>query len=212
LLILRGRTFFDKSGIFIYPAKLESLDSDPTACITSKTTSEELAKEMRTLGLGMAPIKQDQMCARVDLRRSTWSRHMPPSRRSSTLFNFGHIESEINLDKCMTRLFNPSDSVVGVMTDHAILDAYRGADPDKFRSLRLLKTWQEEKYGIGLPNSSPRLCRAVSDALDEFILNSWDGAFAKTLANLKTEGHKPTSTDSSYCDESERELKNGLRK
>src|SRR5262249_16664302 len=38
----------------------------------------------------MAPIKQDQMRGAWTWRRSTWSRHVPPSRRSPILFNFGH--------------------------------------------------------------------------------------------------------------------------
>src|SRR5215470_4759370 len=38
----------------------------------------------------MAPIKQDQMRGAWTWQRSTWSRHVPPPRRSPILFNFGH--------------------------------------------------------------------------------------------------------------------------
>src|SRR5215470_2811005 len=41
----------------------------------------------------MAPIKQDQMRCAWTWRRSTWSRHVPPPRRSPILFNFGHTSA-----------------------------------------------------------------------------------------------------------------------
>src|SRR5215470_5769941 len=46
----------------------------------------------------MAPIKQDQIRGAWTWRCSTWSRHVPPSRRSPILFNFGYIDNEINAD------------------------------------------------------------------------------------------------------------------
>ncbi|GGM59285.1 hypothetical protein GCM10012275_33060 [Longimycelium tulufanense] len=128
----------------------------------------------------------------------------------SDILMLAELESESNdpnLDKCMQRLFNRKDPVIGVMTDHVILDAYRGSEPSKYSDLDLLEIKPGlagvEKYGIGLPNHSPNLCKKINAALDKFINQHWNDFFYQELKKLGIgrEDHRPGSVDYDNCEE-----------
>lgn len=78
------------------------------------------------------------------------------------------------LENCLVAYRN--GAVAGVSTDLSILalkvkaSALDGVVVD-------LDAIGTERYGIGIPNNRPRLCAAINEALDDFLTNSWGGAF-----------------------------------
>jgi glutamate transport system substrate-binding protein len=55
-----------------------------------------------------------------------------------------------------------------------------------------------EKYGVGLPNNRPRMCREISKALDDFLDYQWARTFETNLAPLGLNASwyiKPEATD-----------------
>lgn len=55
-----------------------------------------------------------------------------------------------------------------------------------------------EKYGVGLPDNSPRLCAEISKIIDDFLKYNWSDSFRTHLApfDLSEENYtRPTSTD-----------------
>ncbi|MEU4156392.1 hypothetical protein [Actinoplanes sp. NPDC026670] len=58
-----------------------------------------------------------------------------------------------------------------------------------------------ERYGIGIPNNRPQLCRAINEALDDFLQDSWEATFKDFLgpAGVNPANKNPKKT--SACEE-----------
>jgi glutamate transport system substrate-binding protein len=113
---------------------------------------------------------------------------------------------EDSIVDCMKAFYDTADRATGaIATDHAILTAYG----HRVGSVGTV-TWShepehpisDELYGIGLPNNSPQLCRALSADIDEFLASKssgWDAAFRANLSGLDSFGRKPPRSDGSWC-------------
>jgi len=116
------------------------------------------------------------------------------STGSATIEGLGwRMESQPSLDQCITDYVN--GKYAGVSTDMSILQAYRKerSVPGKVVDLRVIGT---EQYGIGIPNNRPRLCRALNEAIEDFLADSWNGAFDTFLApaGVRVANKKPQHT------------------
>jgi ABC-type amino acid transport substrate-binding protein len=83
-----------------------------------------------------------------------------------------------SLDACISDFRR--NTVQAVSGDSSALAGYamqQGLDPAQYIAF----SDGAEEYGIGLPNNSPRLCAAVSEALDKFLANEWTGVFGTSL-------------------------------
>ncbi len=113
-----------------------------------------------------------------------------------------------SLPDCMTRYLNPDDpSVVAVVTDETILDAY--ARSHDVADAPMPAFWpgtrtpiQDELYGIGLPHGSVELCRVLTEDLYNFLSSpdGWDADFGRNLAPSQSElNRKPDVNDLAAC-------------
>jgi ABC-type amino acid transport substrate-binding protein len=95
-----------------------------------------------------------------------------------------------SLAMCVERLLNQKDPTLAVSTDSSILQAYaarKGISPPAPIELGL------EKYGIGIPNNRPKLCKELNKAIEEFLLYKWDRAFQDHLPELSPGNRRPVS-------------------
>jgi ABC-type amino acid transport substrate-binding protein len=86
-----------------------------------------------------------------------------------------------SLDACIGQFSQAK--VEAVSGDRSTLAGYAkrlGKDPEQYIAFAT----GAEEYGIGLPNNSPRLCKAVSAVLDKFLVNEWERSFKDNLAPL----------------------------
>ncbi|MFI0451710.1 substrate-binding periplasmic protein [Actinomadura sp. 6N118] len=97
---------------------------------------------------------------------------------------------EPSLAKCLNKFLSKADPDMAVSTDAAILEANakaKGIDPPGSLSLGV------EKYGIGIPNNRPKLCKKLNEAIEEFVLRQWDITFRAHLNGLSPDNRRPTS-------------------
>ncbi|GLZ40332.1 transporter substrate-binding domain-containing protein [Actinokineospora sp. NBRC 105648] len=108
------------------------------------------------------------------------------------------------LADCMQKFCLGRDAVTAVSTDAVILQAYlpNWSCRDQIDGVQVLPG--DEYYGVGLPrDSSPGLCRAVSDALRRFVQRGWDDSYEKHLHGIDKRGRRPSLLPSSRCDDRE---------
>lgn len=121
--------------------------------------------------------------------------------------NLRYAQHRKSIAECMDAFYDASNKSVGaISTDLAILQAY-GHSVGSVSTV----TWankrdhpiSEEDYGIGLPNNSPELCRALSNEIDDFLNDpgpfGWASAFNSNLSGTDPYGRKPSGSDRSWC-------------
>jgi len=121
----------------------------------------------------------------------------------------GVPEDEVD---CFRRFADKTDlRIVGVVTDQAILTSYA----HEFGGTAIPAIWKDnnpsrypiskERYGIGMPNGNPELCRELTKAINEFLSGGrsspWQRAFDNHLYGVSDpEDHKPAQAESQLCD------------
>ncbi|HKN53264.1 MAG TPA: transporter substrate-binding domain-containing protein [Amycolatopsis sp.] len=97
---------------------------------------------------------------------------------------------EPSLAMCVQRLRNQADPTLAVSTDAAILQAYAAKNNIPVPAPISLGL---ERYGVGIPNNRPKLCKELNKAIEDFLLYQWDTAFRDHLPGLSPDGRRPTS-------------------
>lgn len=125
---------------------------------------------------------------------------------TATDYTRGTTHTMESQQKCFDALRDESDlRTVGVVTDETILKAYGHvndfpASPAMWRGEN--QVIKQERYGIGLPDNRPDLCRELSSAIADFLTDpkGWDKAFGDHLAGSQDVGsRKPSATDAAPC-------------
>lgn len=120
------------------------------------------------------------------------------STGSHTINKLGwRLKGKETIEQCFTAY--AGHELAGVSTDMSIVQTYRQGRsrqrlPGTVVDLQAIGT---EEYGIGIPNNRPRLCRALNEAIEDFLADSWDGAFRAFLApdGVSRANRKPLHTD-----------------
>jgi len=92
-----------------------------------------------------------------------------------------------SLERCIYEFFTNRDPRFAVSTDLAILQSslsemgVSGASvPWTISDFGL----GVEKYGVGIPDNSPKLCAEINKALQDFLDSQWEDTFASELGSL----------------------------
>jgi ABC-type amino acid transport substrate-binding protein len=82
--------------------------------------------------------------------------------------------------KCIEEYKN--NVVTAVSADRSTLAGFAASLPKQLPPIDL--QIGTEKYGVGLPNNSPKLCAEISGVLNDFIAYQWEKSFATNLKPL----------------------------
>lgn len=87
---------------------------------------------------------------------------------------------------CFQLFFDGNHPDLAVATDLSIVQAYVGSLPTDRRKQvgAFVSDGGIERYGVGLPNNSPRLCAKINEALTEYLRVRWAADFDATLGKL----------------------------
>jgi ABC-type amino acid transport substrate-binding protein len=113
------------------------------------------------------------------------------------------------LNECFEPFFDPADPTRFIASDWSVIRAFQ--EPDDPTILTVDDSQEpvfdmpepaatdpsRQLYGVAIPPHHPTLCRALTNAIHEFVNTEWDTAFRETLGHRKlTAGwHKPRESE-----------------